>query len=204
MSTIQPKHRASLCTFTFSDGRRCRTPRQSGHPLFCCFHARKHAQSQAADQLGGDFLFLLSGDHISACDLAAALSRLFAAVARGVVKPRTASTLAYLAQTLLLTIQIAEKEYTDAFGHQALRKVVSAHVRENQQYLRKGTAQPAAQPGSADHQIGPAPVANSASQAPQQPSPQLTDQASQPAKPSANGADLTPLPSTLPKVIENK
>src|SRR5262245_17813519 len=100
MSTSRP---ASCCTFTFSDGRCRRTPRQSGHPMFCCFHARKQAQSQAADQLGGDFLFLLSGDHISACDLAAALSRLFAAVARGNIKPRTASTLAYLAQTLLLT-----------------------------------------------------------------------------------------------------
>jgi len=195
MSTIQPKHRVGLCTFTFSDGRRCRTPLQSGNPLFCFFHARKHARSQAADQLGGDFLFLLSGDHISACDLAAALSRLFGAVARGHIKPRTASTLAYLAQTLLLTIQIAEKEYTDAFGPKALRQVVSTHVRENREYLSKGAAQPAAQPAPAPSptlQFQPAPAA------------QLTNNAQKPAAPNENGVDATPLQSTLPKVIENK
>lgn len=106
-----------------------------------------------------------------------------------------ASTLAYLAQILLLTIQIAEKEYTDAFGPQALRKVVSTHVRENQEYFRKGSAQPTAQT---------APAGNAAPQPLPGPAPQLTDQAFQPANPSANGADVTPLPSTLPKVIENK
>src|SRR5262249_7413457 len=153
----------------------------------------------------GDFLFLLSGDHISACDLAAALSRLFAAVARGVVKPRTASTLAYLAQTLLLTIQIAEKEYADAFGPKALRKVVSTHVRKNGESLRKGAPHPAAHPGIADLQTGaPAPAPSPTLQFHPAPAAQLTNNAPKPAAPNENGVDATPLQSTLPKVIENK
>src|SRR5207244_1350742 len=94
MSTMYAKDRASLCTFTFVDGRRCRTPRQSGHPQFCCFHARKQAQVEAAEQLGRDFAYFFSGDYFSACDLAAALGRLFAAVATGAdsaSQPTTAS-----------------------------------------------------------------------------------------------------------------
>jgi hypothetical protein len=48
MSTIHPKDRASLCAFTFADGRRCRTPRCAVHAQLCYFHARKQAQVQAA------------------------------------------------------------------------------------------------------------------------------------------------------------
>src|SRR5713101_5296722 len=47
-STTSPR-----CLFSYSDSRRqCRTPRQSGHPHFCFFHARKEAQARAADQAG--------------------------------------------------------------------------------------------------------------------------------------------------------
>src|SRR5215470_7129916 len=123
MSTIHPKDRASLCTFTFADGRRCRTPLQSGHPHLCCFHARKHAQLLAVERLGRDFAYLFSGDYISACDLSAVLGRLFAAVARGELKPRTAATLAYLAQTLLQTIQVAQDEYINAFSTDGWRRL---------------------------------------------------------------------------------
>src|SRR5215467_5764833 len=143
MSTIPSKDRASLCTFTFADGRRCRTPRQSGHPLYCCFHARKQAHLDAADQLGRDFAFLLSGDYFSACDLAAALGRLFAAVARGDVKPRTAATLVYLALTLLQTIQVAQDEYINAFSTDGWRRLVHNHIQQNQKYLAPSSVQPA-------------------------------------------------------------
>src|SRR5215472_10399690 len=146
MSTIPSKDRASLCTFTFADGRRCRTPRQSGHPHYCCFHARKQAHLDAADQLGRDFAFLLSGDYFSACDLAAALGRLFAAVARGDVKPRTAATLAYLAQTLLQTIQVAQDEYINAFSTDGWRRLVHNHIQQNQKYLAPSSVQPAPPP----------------------------------------------------------
>ncbi len=68
MSTLRSKDRASLCSFTFADGRQCRTPRFSGHPRLCCFHARKEAQAQAADSLGPDISYRFSGSYLSACD----------------------------------------------------------------------------------------------------------------------------------------
>jgi hypothetical protein len=45
MSTNRAKDRASLCSFSFTDSRRCRTPRRNGHPHLCAFHARKEAQA---------------------------------------------------------------------------------------------------------------------------------------------------------------
>ncbi len=39
MSTHHSKDRSSLCSFTFVDGRHCRTPRRVGHPYLCAFHA---------------------------------------------------------------------------------------------------------------------------------------------------------------------
>src|SRR5216684_6258372 len=111
MSTLSPKDRVSLCMFTFADGRRCRTPHSSSHPHFCFDHAQKEARAQAADSLGKDLAYFFSGHHLSACDLSSALARLIPAVLRGEVKPRTARTVAYLAQTLLQTIHISEQEY---------------------------------------------------------------------------------------------
>ena len=52
MSTI--KDRSRLCAFSFADGRQCRTPRRSGHPHLCYFHAQKEAEALAAKQAGED------------------------------------------------------------------------------------------------------------------------------------------------------
>src|SRR5690349_9154630 len=54
MSSLSPKDRVSLCSFAFSDGRRCRTPRISYHPHFCYYHAQKEARACAAQKLGKD------------------------------------------------------------------------------------------------------------------------------------------------------
>src|SRR5713226_797172 len=95
------KDRASLCRFTFSDGRRCRTPRSPHHPHFCSDHARKESQAGAADQLARELSYFFSGEYLSACDLSAALGRLLPAVVRGDIKSRSARTIAYLSQTLV-------------------------------------------------------------------------------------------------------
>ena len=118
------KDRSGLCSFTFADGRQCRTPRRAGHSHLCFFHARKEAQSLAAEQAGEDISSFLSGDFLSACDLSSALARLFSAVAKGDIKPRTASTLAYLGQTLIQSIQIAQDEYINAFSTDSWRRAV--------------------------------------------------------------------------------
>jgi hypothetical protein len=125
------KNRANLCSFTFADGRRCRTPRSSSHPHFCYFHARKEAQAKAAEELGSDISYFFSGRYLTACDLSVALGHLFAAAAQGHIKPKTASTLAYLGQTLLQTIQVAQHEYISTYGAQSWRQTVHSSVKSN-------------------------------------------------------------------------
>ena len=141
MSSIHPQHRVSLCHFTFSDGRRCRTPRLSSSPDFCHYHAEKDARDRTAAQLGDDFDALLSGHYISAGDLNAVLARLCAAVARGHVKPRSARTLAFLAQTLLQSIRLSQHEFTSAFGNNAWRQTIAGNVNHNIRYFRDQSQQ---------------------------------------------------------------
>src|SRR5258706_1550130 len=128
MSTNRSKDRSSLCSFTFADGRQCRTPAQTGHPYLCAFHARKEAQALAGEAAGKDIAYHLSGGYLSACDLSSALGRLFSAVAQGQLKPKTASTLAYLVQTLVQTLPLAQDEYINAFGTNSWRETIrTAH-----------------------------------------------------------------------------
>src|SRR5712671_4850837 len=134
MSSLSPKDRVSLCSFTFSDGRRCLTPRTGKNPRFCFYHAQKEARARTAQKLGEDLAYLFSGDYLSACDLSTALGRLIPAVVRGDVKPRTARTVAYLAQTLLQAIHISQHEYCEAFSSNAWRKSIRNSVNENHAY----------------------------------------------------------------------
>ena len=124
MSTTLPEDRASLCTFTFADGRRCLTPRSPRHLYLCTFHARKEAQAQAANQVGRDLSTYFSGNYLSACDLSSALGHLMSAVAQGHLKPKTAITLAYLSRTLLQSIQLSQHEYINAFGTDSWRQEI--------------------------------------------------------------------------------
>ena len=124
MSTIRAKDRSRLCAFTFADGRQCRTPRRSGHLHLCYFHAQKEAQALAAKQAGEDISSFLSTNLLSACDLSSAMARLFSAVAQGQIKPKVASTLAYLSQTMIQSIPIAQHEYCEAFSSDAWRRAV--------------------------------------------------------------------------------
>jgi len=91
MSSIRPQDRAFLCTFTFADGRRCRTPLSSRHPRLCFDHARKEALAHPVDQVGSDLSFFFSGDCVSARDLSAAIARLLPDLTHGQMKRKTAS-----------------------------------------------------------------------------------------------------------------
>src|ERR1700682_6238554 len=142
MSSLRLQDRVSLCRFTFADGRKCRTPRAAKHPNFCLEHARKESQARSARKLAGELAYCFSGDYLSANDLSAALAcpeprrgRLLPAVLRGDVKPRTAGTIAYLAQTLLQTIQLAQHEYINAFGANDWRNAIREGVLQNFDHL---------------------------------------------------------------------
>ncbi len=134
MSSLSPKDRVSLCSFTFSDGRRCRAPRVRNNPRFCFYHAQKDARARAAKKLGKDLAYFFSGDYLSACDLSTALARLIPAVLRGDVKPKTAHTVAYLVQTLMQAIHLSKHEYINAFGTDGWRKSIRNSVNSNQDY----------------------------------------------------------------------
>src|SRR6266436_2028150 len=156
MSSLRLQDRKSLCRFTFADGRQCRTPRSRNHPHFCSDHARKESQARAADKLAHQLAYFFSGEYLSACDLSAALGSLIAGVARGDIKPRSARTLAYLSQTLVQTIHLAEHEYTNAFGDDSWRKAVCNSVRQNFDYLTPSPS-PEPPPDQAPQPASPAP-----------------------------------------------
>jgi len=116
MPSVHAQDRVSLCRYTYADHRKCLTPRSPSHPHFCYFHARRESQSVAAAKLADDLSFFFSGRYTSANDLSAALGRLLVAVVRGEIKPGLARTISYMMQTMLQTIQVAQKEYIYAFG----------------------------------------------------------------------------------------
>jgi len=128
MSSLRPQDRKSLCRFTFADGRQCRTPRSPNHRHFCFDHARKESRALSADKLARELAYFFSGEYLSASDLSAALGRLVPAVVRGDIKPRAARTLAYLAQTLVQTIHLAQHEYINAFGTNDWRDAICGSV----------------------------------------------------------------------------
>jgi hypothetical protein len=154
MSSLRPvgrsaatldKDRASLCRFTFADGRRCRIPRSPHHPHFCSDHARKDSQARAADKLGSDLTYFFSGEYLSACDLSAALGSIITSVARGDIKPRAARTVAYLSQTLAQIIHLSQHEYINVLGSNSWRQAVSNSIRQNFDHCNN-SPQPEPQP----------------------------------------------------------
>lgn len=118
------EHRAHVCSYTFSDGRRCRSLRFD-HALFCPAHARKEARAFARDLAAERIARCLPSGYLSANDLAAALSRLFSAVAHGHISPKAAATLAYLGQTLAQILARTQQEYISAFGSTNWHNVIA-------------------------------------------------------------------------------
>ncbi len=197
MSTIRSKDRTRLCAFTFADGRQCRTPRRSGHPHLCYFHGQKEAESMAAKQAGEDISSFLSTNLLSACDLSAAMARLFSAVAQGQIKPKVASTLAYLSQTMIQSIPIAQHEYCEAFSSDSWRRAIrsSFHVPASPPKPAPQAAPPPPPPAAS--QPTPQPNPKPASRPAQTPQP-IRQSTSQPAPPLAPQPTSQPAPPPIP------
>jgi hypothetical protein len=187
MSSLSAKDRVSLCSFTFSDGRRCRTPRTGKNSRFCAYHAQKEAQARATQNLGKDLAYFFSGNYLSACDLSTALTRLIPAVVCGDVKPKTARTVAYLLQTLLQSIHISQHEYINAFGTEGWRQSVRNSVNSNQNYLFPPTPH-----SSGGLQAGPAPQPEHPIEPQLQPQPAPPQSQSQPTAPPIPAAVTHP------------
>jgi len=197
LTATTKKDRSGLCAFTFADGRQCRTPRRSGHPHLCYFHAQKEAERLAAKQAAEDISSLLSTHLLSACDLSAAMARLFCAVAHGQIKPKVASTLAYLSQSMVQSIPMARQEYCEAFSFDSWRRTIHTSFNVPAPFPQPApqlAPQPDPQPAVVP-QPAPQPAAPATALA-AQPNPQPIPQpASQPAAPHAPQPAPPPFPN---------
>lgn len=117
------------CAFETSDGRRCRLPRSATHASLCIFHSREEQQLLEAQKLGSEIAAPISGDFLTATDINYVLGKLFTAVAQNRVPVRTAHTLAYVAQLMLLTLPSVKKEFDFNYKFEAWNNMLNKAVR---------------------------------------------------------------------------
>jgi len=193
----------SVCSFTFADGRQCRLPRRTGHPYLCLFHAKKETQILSGEQAGQDIARFLTGNYISACDVAKSLARLFSAVAQGHIKPKTAATLAYLGQTLVQTLKLAQHEYINAFGTPTWRQTIASSFPPPtgtpiSTSPRPATPQRPTPPSAAAPPRSPSPGPTLPPAAPPRPSSPSPSPTPPPAPAKCSGGSLDPSPDPSP------
>src|SRR5713101_2464186 len=111
MSTNRSKDRSSLCSFTFVDGRYCRTLDCGG--LAAAFEAKPPAIHACKEAHRNNSLCSLCSALCVLCGKS--FSSLTGPHWPGQVKPKTASTLAYLGQTLVQILPLAQDEYINAY-----------------------------------------------------------------------------------------
>jgi len=115
MSAKSSKDRASLCAFSFSDGRQCRALRHQRNSRYCLPHARKIRHLEDADEVAQEILSPLSGSFVSSASLTQSLVHLFAAVAEGRIPPKRASALAKVSGILMKSIDASSHEFRTVF-----------------------------------------------------------------------------------------
>src|SRR5216684_4841120 len=103
-------------------------------------------QALAGEAAGEDIAYHLSGSYVSACDLSSALGRLFSAVAQGQVKPKTASTLAYLGQTLVQILPLAQDEYINAYDTDTWRETIRTSHEQSADHMSPDPESPTPEP----------------------------------------------------------
>jgi len=135
-----------LCHFTYADGRRCTLPQFPDDMGLCYHHRQKRQAYLESREAGRQVSQFLDTDILTACDLSCTLSALFSATAQGYMKPKLASSLAYLAQLMLQTQKLAKQEYLEAFEDEWPDVVYDARVFN----LPELQAQPAAAPPTPD------------------------------------------------------
>jgi hypothetical protein len=112
-------------------------------------------------KIGQEIATWFTGEIVSAGDLSGTLGEIFSYAAKGQIKPKIASTLAYLGQTLLQSVKLAQHEYINACGADNWRCVILC-----------GTKPPPALPKPAPKLAAtPSPAITAASESPQASSP---------------------------------
>jgi hypothetical protein len=119
--------RASLCAFTFRDGRQCRMLRPSADSEYCFDHQRKLRHLHESDQVAAEICAPIAGDFVPSTAVAQSLARVFRAVAEGRIEPQTASALARVGSALLKSLDGATQEFKHCYNDTHWRKQVRKH-----------------------------------------------------------------------------
>ncbi len=149
------KDRSSLCSFTFVDGRHCRTLDCGG--LAAAFEAKPPAIHACKEAHRNNSLCSLCSAFCALCGKS--FSSLTGPHWPGQVKPKTASTLAYLGQTLVQTLPLAQHEYINAYGTNSWRETIRTSHEQSANHTSPDPESPTPEPEPAP---APTPAAPSA------------------------------------------
>jgi len=130
-------HSAATCTFTYRDGRRCRSLRGL-RAEYCFYHQRMQRRLIEADCTAAKVAEPLDSTFVSSSSLNVALTRLFAAIADGLVTPKTADQLINLAKLLYKTIPSANQEFLTAFNDPKAWRRLIRNMYDPQRYPNPG------------------------------------------------------------------
>jgi hypothetical protein len=150
MSTKSSKDRASLCAFSFSDGRQCRALRHKPNSRYCLPHARKTRHIEEADEVAQEILEPISGNFVSSASLTQSLVHLFAAVAEGRIPPKRASALAKVSGILMKSIDASSHEFRAVYISSYWAQLVRSSHGELPDYVPPRPAKPSPQPAPND------------------------------------------------------
>jgi hypothetical protein len=138
-ATLRTPKSKSRCNFQFADGRRCRMLLHKTTGQLCLFHQRELLQLQSAAEIGAELL-ALGGNFKNPIAINFVLGKLFAHVATGRMHRRDASTLAYIAQLLLQTLD--QKRYTlarDRHDYRAFKPAIASRYGRPKSKRRSST-----------------------------------------------------------------
>ncbi|HUJ39796.1 MAG TPA: hypothetical protein VLW54_04560 [Candidatus Acidoferrales bacterium] len=131
ISSTSSTYTDNRCSFTSTDGRRCRMLRDPAHPDLCYHHAERELRSLAPGELEPLAAEILGPirDFRSAAAINVALGNLFVQLADGRLDVRRAAVLTYIAQSIQHTVKSLAMESVDSDPNPGLRAALSAILR---------------------------------------------------------------------------
>ena len=140
MPRTVPEHRARMCAFTYSDGRRCRLPRTVGLG-YCYSHAAKIRKKREEEFVAELLAEPLAHSTITSTTLSFMLTRLFGLVAAGHVSPKTSNALLRVIDGLRKNLRNTTQEFLQCYDVQNLRTLVESLHDEHDDFLRLAGSQ---------------------------------------------------------------
>ena len=135
MPRISAEHRARMCQFTYSDGRRCRLPRVASGGSYCHSHAAKIHKEREQEFVAGLLTEPVAHNAFTSTSLTFMLARLFTLVANGHVSPRTSNSLLRIIDGLRKTLPNTTQEFLHCYDAQGLRTLVENLHQEHERFL---------------------------------------------------------------------